>query len=64
MWDDPFRVEIKASYPDEDRSVLIGRVEKKIGTAIFTVRDEAIRIISVSRARKREAILYEAKEDS
>jgi len=64
LWDDPFRVEIKISYPDEDSSVLIGRMDKKIWTAIFTVREGAIRIIAVRRARKREAMLYETKEDS
>ncbi len=61
LWADPFRVEIRVSYPDEDRFILIGRMDKKIWTAVFTFRDESIRIISVRRARKREAMLYEEK---
>jgi uncharacterized protein len=64
LWDDPFRVEIQTSFPDENRSVLIGRIDKKMWTAVFTVREDSIRIISVRRARKREAMLYETKENS
>jgi uncharacterized protein len=30
LWDDPFRVEINISYPDEERSILIGSMDKKI----------------------------------
>jgi uncharacterized protein len=63
LWDDPFRVEIQTSFPDENRSVLISRIGNKIWTSIFTVREGSIRIISVRRARKREAMLYESKEN-
>jgi len=62
MWDDANRVEIQSPYPLESRSILIGKLDKKLWTAIFTRRGSAIRIISVRRARKREANLYGQKE--
>jgi uncharacterized DUF497 family protein len=64
LWEDPFRVEINIPFPDEERSILIGSMDKKIWTTVFTHRNEAIRIISVRRARKREVMLYEEKQDS
>lgn len=64
LWNDTQRVEITAPYPLENRSILIGRIDKQYWTAIFTRRDNTIRIISVRRSRKREVILYEQKEVS
>ena len=63
LWDDANRVEIQSPYPLESRSILIGKVDKKLWTAIFTRRGSTIRIISVRRARKREANLYGQKEN-
>ena len=64
LWDDPNRVEIQTSYPLENRAVLIGKIDKKLWTAIFTRRGNATRIISVRQARKHEAKLYGEKEKS
>ncbi|MCJ7687079.1 MAG: BrnT family toxin [Desulfobacteraceae bacterium] len=64
LWDDDNRVEIQSPYPLESRSILIGTLDKKLWTAIFTRRGSALRIISVRRARKREANLYGQKENS
>ena len=58
LWNDSNRVEIHASYPLENRTILIGKIDKKLWTAIFTWRGNAIRLISVRRARKQEAKLY------
>ena len=58
LWDDPNRVEILTSYPLENRSILIGTIDKKLWTAIFTRRSNSIRIISVRRTRKKETKLY------
>ena len=62
LWDDGNRVEIQSPYPVESRSILIGKIDKKLWTAIFTQRGDALRIISVRRARKLEAELYGQKE--
>ena len=62
LWDDASRVEIQSPYPLESRSILIGKIDRKLWTAIFTKRESAVRIISVRRARKQEAELYGQKE--
>jgi len=62
IWNDIRRIEIEASYPLENRSILIGKIGEKHWTAIFTKRYKAIRIISVRRSRKKEVRLYEQKE--
>ena len=62
LWDDGNRVEIQSPYPVENRSILIGKIDKKLWTAIFTQRGYALRIICVRRARKLEAELYGQKE--
>jgi hypothetical protein len=59
LWVDPNRVEIQAPYPFENRHVLIGRIGKKLWTAIYTLRADEVRIISFRRARKKETRLYE-----
>ena len=61
LWSDKNRGEIHAPYPVEDRWILIGKKENKLWTAIFTLRGNAIRIISVRRSRKKEVHLYEEK---
>ena len=61
LWLDDNRIEIQASYPLEDRCILIGKQGNKLWTAVFTLRGTAIRIISVRRSRKKEVDLYEKK---
>ena len=62
LWKDYARVEIQTDFPNEARDVLIGDINGKLWTAIFTWRNDIVRIISVRRARKKEAKLYETKE--
>jgi hypothetical protein len=62
LWNDKNRIVIQTPFPIENRSVLIGKIDKKLWSAIFTLRSNAIRIISVRRARRKEAKLYEQKE--
>ncbi|MFH1950508.1 MAG: BrnT family toxin [Pseudomonadota bacterium] len=62
LWDDPDRIEIRAPYPLENRYVLIGRINNKLWSAIYTIRKGAIRIISVRHSRKQEARLYEKEK--
>lgn len=61
LWLDDNRVEIQASYPLEDRWILIGKIDLKLWTAVITLRGDSIRIISVRRSRKKEVDLYEKK---
>jgi uncharacterized protein len=61
LWLDDRRVEIEMAFPDEKRWALIAKIEGKTWTAIYTVRGETIRLISVRRARPKEVRLYEEK---
>ena len=61
LWLDERRVEIEVTFPDEKRWALIAKVQGKTWTAIYTLRDEAVRLISVRRARTKEVRLYEEK---
>lgn len=60
LWDDPNRVVFVAKTRDEKRYVMIARLKSKYWTAIYTLRRNKIRIISVRRARKEEVQLYES----
>ena len=64
LWLDENRLEIRVPYPIEDRWIVIGKLQRKIWTAIYTIRSESVRIISVRRARKKEVELYENEENS
>jgi hypothetical protein len=61
LWNDQDRIEIQTNFPAENRNALIGKIGPKLWTAIFTRRADAIRIVSVRRARKKETKLYELK---
>ena len=62
IWLDKNRVEIHAPHPVEDRRIIIGKHHNKVWTAICTMRGNAIRIISVRHARKKEAELYDKEK--
>ena len=64
LWLDEDRIEIWAPHPVENRGIVIGKHQNKLWTAIFTMRGNAIRIISVRRAGKKEAKLYEKEKAS
>ena len=61
LWKDQDRIEIQTNFPAENRNALIGKIGDKLWAAIFTLRVDAIRIISVRRSRKMETKLYELK---
>jgi len=64
LWLDEDQIEIFAPHPIEDRRIIITKDHNKIWTAIYTMRDDTIRIISMRRARKREVNLYEKEKAS
>lgn len=59
LWEDPDRLEIPARTQGEKRFMLIGTIGRNIWSAIFTYRENRVRIISVRRARKEEVQYYE-----
>lgn len=60
LWDDPNLLEAPARQMDEPRFLAIGRIGGKHWSAIFTYRAEAVRIVSVRRARSSEIEHYES----
>ncbi len=60
LWSDIDLLEIPAKITDEERFLVIGKINGKHWTGIITYRIENIRIISVRRARNEEIELYES----
>jgi hypothetical protein len=60
LWEDSNRVVVPARTLDESRYLLIGKVFDKHWSAVFTLREETIRIISVRRSRPEEREIYES----
>jgi hypothetical protein len=54
LWLDPNRLEVTARSESEPRFAMIAFYENRLWTAIFTRREERIRIISVRRSRHEE----------
>ena len=59
LWEDRDRLLVPAKTEDEARFMLIGKLGRKHWSAIFTYRNDKIRIISVRRAREEEVNAYE-----
>ncbi len=59
LWEDSNLLSIQAKEIDEPRTLFIGKIDDKYWSAIATMRQENIRIISVRRARNNEIELYE-----
>lgn len=64
LWDDVNRLEVPARTAEEARFALIALLEGRLWTAIFTLRDTRVRIISVRSAHVNERRLYEHEEDT
>ena len=60
LWQDPFLIEVNARSADEQRSLVIGLIDRRHWSAVITYRGDNIRIISVRRARETEVALYES----
>ena len=60
LWDDAWLIEAPARTDDEPRFMAIGAIDGKHWAAVCVRRSEAIRIISVRRARKTEVQRYES----
>lgn len=59
LWDDPNLVTVQAKTVDEPRFLAVGKIGERFWSAVITIRNRNIRIISVRRARKSEVRLYE-----
>jgi len=62
IWSDPDLLTKPALNPSEERFIATGKIGSRIWTAVFTMRGNNIRIISVRRARAKEIANYGADE--
>jgi hypothetical protein len=60
LWNDSSRVIIPAKNIDENRYLLIGKINDIFWSAIFTIRNDNIRIISVRKSRNYEKDIYKS----
>ena len=60
LWKDPNRVEIRSIWVDEPRNILIARLENKLWSAVYTLRENRIRLISVRKSRDNEKEIYDS----
>ena len=60
LWQDPFLIEVSARSSYEQRSLVIGLIDRRHWSAVITYRGDNIRIISVRRARETEVAIYES----
>ena len=64
LWLDEGRYEIPSEEGPEERWLLIGTIDDRHWTAIYTMRDNNIRIISVRRSRANEVKQYGGREEN
>ena len=60
LWSDPFLLEAPALTEDEPRFIAVGRIAGRHWTAVFTWREDRVRLISVRRSRRKEIETYES----
>ena len=60
LWEDPNRIEIPARWVDEPRYLLIAWFNEGLWSAIYTMRNKKIRIISVRKSRNDEKEIYDS----
>jgi len=60
LWDDPDVVEVPAKTVDEERFLVVGKIDNKHWSGIITYRGNKTRIISVRRSRMEEIDIYES----
>lgn len=58
LWLDEDRIEIEAPHPVEKRNIIIAKLQGKLWTDVYTMRSNAVRIISVRRSQEKEEKLY------
>jgi uncharacterized DUF497 family protein len=58
LWLDERRVTFDTQFQDEKRSGVIAAYRERLWCAIYTIRNQSIRIISVRRARENEESIY------
>jgi uncharacterized DUF497 family protein len=60
LWDDLDVVEVPAKTVDEERFLVVGKIDDNHWSVIITYRGNKTRIISVRRSRMEEINIYES----
>ena len=60
LWLDERRLDVPALITDEPRFLILAMIGSKHWTAVYTYRGDAVRSISVRRARQKEIEHYES----
>jgi len=60
LWEDPDRITVPARTTGEKRFVIIAMISEEYWSAIYTLRGEIIRIISVRKSRQNEKNIYKS----
>ena len=61
IWLDENRVEVPARTEDEPRWIVVGKVAGRHWSAVMTMREGRIRLISARRSRPEEVSIYEGE---
>ena len=64
LWLDEDRLEAPAQNTGEERHLTVGQFRDRLWCAVFTMRGEIIRIISVRRAREKEIEEYGRRSEN
>ena len=62
LWSDTKRAELRSVGHSEERWLLIGKLNDQYWTAVYTLRNTSIRIVSVRRSRMNEVRDYVSRE--
>jgi len=60
LWLDGGLIQVPARTTEEARFMVIGKIQDKHWSAIFTCRNQGVRIISARRSRHEEIQIYES----
>ena len=60
LFADPHLIVIRARTEDKPRYLAIGKIDNKFWSAIITLRNDKIRLISIRRSRPEEVAIYES----
>lgn len=59
LFGDPDMVTIRSDYEFEERYLALGKIGDALWVAVFTYRDERVRLISVRRPHRNERRMYD-----